>query len=114
MTYTLSELSAKQLKRATKIKVKIETLQAQLNQVLGAENGAGISKLSGRGRKMSAAARAAIAASARKRWARARGETPEESSGKGRRKMSAAGKAALSASARARWKAAKAAGKMRL
>jgi len=64
-------------------------------------------------RSMSAAGRRAIAAAARARWAKYRGEKPTKTGGK-RRKMSAAARAKMVRVARARWRKAKAAGRSRL
>jgi hypothetical protein len=70
----INDVSASDLRRAATIKDKIETLQAELNNILGGHvvgNGliARTQKKSGR-RKMSAAGRAKIAAAARARWAK--------------------------------------------
>ena len=66
-------------------------------------------------RKMSAAGRAKIAAAARARWAKVKGQKPDTKPvKKARRKMSAASRAKIAAAARARWKKAKAAGKKTL
>ena len=73
----INNLSANDLRRAATIKDKIETLQAELNNILGGGAvGNGFvaharGRKSGR-RKMSAAGRAKIAAAARARWAKAR------------------------------------------
>jgi hypothetical protein len=96
-----------QLKRAVEIREKIDTLHGELAQILGREIPAPVVK-NGR-RKMSASARAKIAAAQRARWAKVKGTAV-----KPKRKMSAAGRAAISAAAKARWKKAKAAGKRRL
>jgi hypothetical protein len=111
MSNIFSNVSVKQLKRALKIKSKLETLQAQFDEISG--NDTGIPSPF-RKRRMSAAGRAAIAAGARKRWARVKGAKPGEPSKTGRRKMSAAARARMSAFARARWRKAKAAGKTTL
>jgi hypothetical protein len=106
-----TQLTPKRLRRAARIQEKIETLQDRLNDLLGAQTGIGGE--APRRRRMSAAGRAAIAAAARARWARERGEKVADGAPR-KRKMSPAGRARLSALARARWKAAKAAGKVRL
>jgi hypothetical protein len=109
MNKTLSELSVKDLKRAIKIKAKLEILQARLEDVLGASDGRMPSPSGTKGRRrMSAAGRAAIAAAARRRWAKVKGKK------KGRRTANSAMKARLSAIAKARWKKAKAEGRSRL
>jgi hypothetical protein len=110
----LSTLTVEQLKQALVIKEKIEALEKELGNILGASvTGPTLSK--GR-RKVSAAARAKMAAAQRARRARESGQAT--GSGKngvrGRRKMSAAAKARLSAIARQRWKKARAAGRAKL
>ena len=72
-----SNLSADQLRRAANIKDKIDGLQSELNRLLGTEVSNGRSSLvatNGRRkkRKMSAAAKAKIAAAQRARWAKVR------------------------------------------
>ncbi len=72
MNNTLSELTVKQLRKAIKIKARLETLQARLDEIL--ENDGGeipVPFFKGPkkgGRKMSAAGRAAISAAAKARW----------------------------------------------
>jgi hypothetical protein len=103
-----------QLRRAAKLKERIDALEVRLNDLLGAGDfiSGGDVGGPGRRRRMSAAGRAAIAAAARARWARYRGDAAP---GKPRKsKFSAAAKARLSALAKARWAKAKAAGKSRL
>jgi hypothetical protein len=95
--------SINQLKRALKIKVKLEALQNKLDRLLGTGSSSGAPPK----RKMSAAGRARIIAAQKARWAKKKG-------GKHRRKMSAAGRARIAAAARARWRAVKAAGKNKL
>jgi len=72
-------ISADNLRRAASIKDKIESLQSELDAILGGGtevgNGRASSKSIGRGKKrlkMSAAARAKIAAAQRARWAKAK------------------------------------------
>jgi hypothetical protein len=110
---TILNLSAQQLRRAAGIKDQIASLEKKLSQILGAptQNNSTPKK----GRKMSAAGRARIAAAARARWAKVKGrKSPAKPVGKARRKMSAAARAKIAAAARARWKKAKAAGKKTL
>jgi hypothetical protein len=108
----------KQLRRAAKIKERIDVLQDKLSVLLGGDfpsSAAGRGPGRPRKRKMSAAGRAAIAAAARARWARYRGGNPSAKRARnGARKMSAAGRRALSLAAKARWAKAKAAGKSTL
>ena len=84
----LITLTAKQLRQAADIQEKIQSLQNELSQILGAtakttedESTDGRRKQK---RTMSAAGRAAIAAAARARWAKLKGIAPK-------RKLSAAG-----------------------
>lgn len=99
----MSTPTAEQLKRAIKIKTRLEALQSQLDTLLGfSPSNSNVSR-----RTISAAGRARIAAAQKARWAKEKG-------GKGKRKISAAGRARIAAAARARWKAAKAAGRTRL
>ncbi len=108
----MTHLSASQLHRAAAIKHKIESLNKQLVRLLGSTAGAAVPS---KRRKMSAAARAKIAAGARARWAKVKGrKSAARLVKKARRKMSAAARAKIAAAARARWKKAKAAGKTRL
>ena len=110
----LIDLSSSQLRRLITLKEKIESLQSELASLTGGAdetNGAvaGIKR-----RKMSAAARARIAAGARARWARVKGKTPATAAKPAKKKdgrSSPAVRAKLAAAARARWKKAKAAGK---
>jgi ribosomal protein L15 len=69
-----TSISASQLRRAADIQDKIESLQIELGKLLGdGSAGATVSTASKRKRrKMSAAARAKIAAAQRARWAKVR------------------------------------------
>jgi len=75
MSNALSNLSVKQLKKAIRLREKMEVLQAKLDQLLGSSESAPAVK-GKRGRKpkrhMSAAAKAKISAAAKKRWAKAK------------------------------------------
>jgi len=63
----ISKLSAQQLRRAATIKDQIDTLQTELDRLLGSSDG----KASAKGkRKMSASARARIGAAQKARWAK--------------------------------------------
>jgi hypothetical protein len=90
----LITLTAGQLRQAADIQEKIQSLQSELNQILGATDKTTGSELpDGRRKKkrgMSAEGRAAIAAAARARWAKLRGTAPK-------RKLSAAGLANIRA-----------------
>jgi hypothetical protein len=107
------DLSPKQLRQAANIQEKIQLLQKELNQLLGAS--APTTEAPRKKWKMGAAGRARIAAAARARWAKIRAAkakaTPAQ---KPKIKRSAAWKAAISAAAKARWAIAKAQGKARL
>jgi hypothetical protein len=105
----LSSLSVAQLRKAVAIKEQIESLEAQLASIT--EDTSTLPTTGKKRRRMSAAGRARIAAAARARWAKTKGQT--ESPHK-KRKVSAAGRLRLSAAAKARWKKAKAAGKTTL
>jgi hypothetical protein len=107
----LSGITAGQLRRAITIKERIETLEGELNQLLGSlgseSNGPRV-----RRRGMSAAGKARIIAAQKARWAKARGETERSTPATTKRKkISAAGRKRLAAAAKARWARAKAAGK---
>jgi hypothetical protein len=109
---TLSDISVQNLKRAIKIKAKLEVLQAQLDGILGGSGPASSASPVKRG--MSAAGRKRIASAQRKRWAKLKGKGVASSGKKPRRKMSPAARARIAASAKLRWAKAKAAGKNRL
>ena len=64
-------ISASQLRCAADIQDKIESLQSELNQLLGNGSATAV-KPEPKRRKMSAAARAKIAAAQRARWAKVR------------------------------------------
>jgi len=128
----LKDLTTQQLKHIIDLKSQIEALESELDSIAtGSAPRRGRppgpvkteGKLPGRpsskGRKMSAAGRAAIAAAAKARWAAYRGEKVAETTkpakpAKKKRTMSAAAKAKISAAAIERWKKAKAAGKSTL
>jgi hypothetical protein len=118
---TFSALSAQQLRRAAQVQEQIESLQAELNQILRGEvptpslTPAAVLVPAQPKRKMSAAGRAAIAAAARARWAKLRAERkPVAVAQQPTRKISAAGRARLAALAKARWANVKRAGKKSL
>jgi hypothetical protein len=107
MASSLSTISVRELKKAVSLRERIEALERQLAGILGDATPAAAGGRRGR-RKMSAAARAKIAAAQRKRWAKHRKGVKGPK--KGRRKMSAAARARIAASARARWAKVKARG----
>ena len=97
----------KQLRKAANIQEKIQALQKQLGQLLGAP--AQPVTRARRKRKLSARGLANIRAGVRRRMAaKAKAAQPPK------RKFSAAGRARLAALARARWAKAKKAGRSRL
>jgi hypothetical protein len=115
MTY-LTDLTIGQLNKIVSIKEKIEKLQGQLNSLVGGgQTHSPAAEKAPKKRRMSAAARARIAAGARARWAKVKGiqATPEPAK-KPDRRMSKAVRAKLAAIAKARWARVKAAGKKTL
>ena len=107
----ISNLSAEQFRRAATIKDQIDSLQSELDRLLGSSS----STTSGSGRRtMSASARAKIAAAQKARWAKVNGGKAAKSPKTGKRTMSAAARAKIAAAAKARWAKAKAAGKKSL
>jgi hypothetical protein len=110
---TLQNLTADQLRKAISIKEQIEALQAQLASIGDGSPAVSVSAGSRGTYKRSAAARKAMAAAQKQRWAKLKGASAEAAPAK-RRKMSAAGRAKIAAAARARWAKAKAAGKNQL
>jgi len=120
MTNALSSLTLAQLRRAVEVKEQIETLQNEINQILGAPSEARVlprGRVSARGRKRyGAAARAKFAAAQRARRARERGAATAPVSNltvrRKRKKLSPAARARISAAAKARWARARAAGKI--
>jgi len=104
MASSLSNISVRELKKAVLLRERIEALERQLASILGDATPAA----AGGRRKMSAAARAKIAAAQRLRWAKHRKGVAGPK--KGRRKMSASARARIAASARARWAKVKASG----
>jgi hypothetical protein len=112
MSSSLASLSAQQLRRAADLKEKIQSLENELQRILGASTKSIAVVAPKKKRKMSAAGRAKIAAAARARWAKVKGrKSVAKPVKKARRKMSAAARAKISAAAKARWKTAKAHGK---
>jgi hypothetical protein len=114
----LQNLTVKQLRKVVAIKEEIESLNAQLASIAGAEMPASAAENAPkrRRRRMSAAARAAIGAAQRRRWAKVKGgkAAKPEKAVKKKRKVSAATRVRLAAAAKARWARAKAAGESTL
>ncbi|HTV63811.1 MAG TPA: hypothetical protein VMH30_14715 [Verrucomicrobiae bacterium] len=106
-------LSSAQLRHAAELHDKIESLNGELERLVGAVTTP--TAVPKRRRKMSAAARAKIAAGQRARWARVNGKKfSVKPVKKAKRKVSAAARAKMAAAAKKRWAKAKAAGKSRL
>jgi hypothetical protein len=107
---TLLNLTVDQLRKVISLKEQIEALQAQLPSI-GGGSPPQAALVEGRGvYKRSKAARMAMAAAQRRRWAKLKSAN-EDVAPKKRRKMSAAGRAKIAAAAKARWAKVKAAGK---
>ncbi len=114
----IQSLNLSQLRKILAIKEEIENLKSQLNAIVGQGHSAGgeapppmESKPGKRRRKVSAEGRAHIAAAARARWARVKGEAGlnPQPIVKAKRRLSAAGRAAIIAATKARWARTKAA-----
>jgi hypothetical protein len=97
----------KQLRKAANIQEKIQSLQSELNSILGGSDETAAIQTPRKRRKVSAAGRARMRAAQSARWAKIKGTAPK-------RKFTAAGRARLAALAKARWAEAKKAGKSRL
>ena len=113
----LSDLSPAQLRHAAALKERLEALQKEFANVLGAPAAppapaATPQKKKG---KMSAAGRANIVAAQKARWAKIKGKKLSmKPVKKAKRKMTAAGRKRLAQLAKARWAKAKAAGQKTL
>jgi len=115
---SISNLSVQQLRKAAALKEKIQSLEKELNQLLGSPVASTASAAPKKKKfKMSAAAKAKISAAAKLRWARVKGTDPAAKAAsapaakKSKGKMSPAAKAKLSAKLKAIWAARKAAKK---
>jgi hypothetical protein len=101
---SITSLSAQQLRRAADLKDKIESLQNELNRVLGASNSAPAGATPKKKRKMSAAGRARIRAAQKARWAEnKKAKSKAAPARKPKRQMSAAARAKISAAQKIRW-----------
>ncbi|MGO8928594.1 MAG: hypothetical protein ACLQU3_17130 [Limisphaerales bacterium] len=110
---TFTDLTPQQLRRAADVKERIDALQKELSQLLGAPAPAKAVTARPKRKKISAAGIARIRAAQRARWAAIRkAKAPAKPAKK--RKLSAAGRARLVALARARWAKVKAAGRTSL
>lgn len=106
---SLNNLSAQQLRHAAEVKEKIQSLEGELNRILFSSEAVstGVAKPK---RKMSASARARIAAAQKARWAKVKGAKSEVAPAqKPKRRMSAASRSKIAAAAKARWAKVKAA-----
>ena len=110
-------LTSTQLKRAADLKDRIGALEKELVSILGSSSNSAPATPKKKF-KMSAAARAKIAAAQRARWAKAKGKkSAAKSAAKApakKSRRSASVRARLSALAKARWAKVKAAGKKAL
>jgi len=70
MSASIASLSAQQLRRAADIKDKIQSLEKELEQILGSSTKPAATAAPKKRRKMSAAGRAKISAAAKARWAK--------------------------------------------
>jgi hypothetical protein len=110
---SIANLSVQQLRNAATLKEKIQTLEKELNQLLGSTVTSPASPAPGKKKfKMSAAAKAKISAAAKARWAKVKGTKPAaKPAPRAKGRMSAAAKAKLSVKMKALWAARKAAKK---
>jgi hypothetical protein len=100
----ISNLSAAQLRKAADLTEKIETLNAELSELLGSDSTIKAGKRGPKKGGMSAAGRAKIAAAQKARWAKFHAKTePAKAEKPAKRKMSAAGRAAIVKAQKARW-----------
>ena len=106
--------SSEQLKQVLDIKLQIESLEGELQALLGGQESTVEAAAPPRSKGISAAGRARIAAAQRARWARLKDQASTVGTEKRRRKMSAEARARISAIARRRWRLAKAAGRSTL
>jgi hypothetical protein len=70
MTTHLASISVKQLRRAIRIKERIDSLETKLGHILGSSNSSPVGDAIKPKRKMSASARRKIAAAQKARWAK--------------------------------------------
>jgi hypothetical protein len=108
---SITSLSVQQLRAAAGLKEKIQSLEKELNRLLGPTTAPAATPAPKKKFKMSAAAKAKISAAAKARWAKVKGTKPAAKpapKAKGKGKMSAAAKAKLSVKMKALWAARKA------
>jgi ElaB/YqjD/DUF883 family membrane-anchored ribosome-binding protein len=70
MSSSITNLSAQQLRRAADMKDKIQSLEKELEQILGSSTEPAAPAVPKKRHKMSAAGRARISAAAKARWAK--------------------------------------------
>ncbi len=100
------DLSLRELERAVGIRRKIDALERQYSGLFGGKTGGGAARSGRRGRRMSASARAKIAAAARARWAKIKGRSGAGKKGAKRKGgLTPAGRRKLSQMMKARWAA---------
>ncbi len=101
----MTNITAAQLRQAATLKDKIDSLQSELDSILGNSSANGQTPAPSKKRGMSAAGRARIVAAQKARWAKVKNTNDAEvkSPKKPKFKMSAAAKAKISAAAKARW-----------
>ena len=111
---SIANLSVQQLRKAAALKERIQSLEKELNHLLGSTAAVAAGPVPKKRKfKMSAAAKAKISAAAKLRWAKIKGKTAaaKPAAKRRRKKMSPAAKAKLSAKLKAIWAARKAAKK---
>ena len=120
MSNTFSTLTSKQLRRAATIRERIDKLEKQLAATLDLPAERVVTAQAQKPkRRYSRAARATMAAAAKKRWAKARGGgkpavAVTKVAKKAKRKLGAAARAKIAERMKARWAKVKAAGKKSL
>ena len=105
MSTSLNYLSVSDLRKAANLKERIEALEKELGQLIGAAPKASATAGAAPGRKggMSAAGKARIAAAQRIRWAKVKAAKGETKPAKKKRGMSPEGKARIIAAQKLRW-----------
>jgi hypothetical protein len=101
----ITSLSPTQLRKAADIQERIESLQNELNEILGGDVLSPAQTIEApKRRKFSAAAKARMRAAQQARWAKIKGTTPSATPApKQKGKMSAQGLANIRAAQKARW-----------
>jgi hypothetical protein len=102
----IMDTSINALERALSIRRQIDTLENRLGALLGRTTSSHITTVKGHGRRMSAAARAKIAAAQRARWAKVKAGHDGAVKPRGKKGgITAAGRKRLSQLMKARWAA---------